>query len=472
MKKFKIVAFLAALLLLIQTGMPMQVFAADGNLSIAVSARTVNVGDTVTVTLSATGPNNEKATADMEFTYNTSTFSFESCGAPGYTGGAGGTVKASGGMVTVKLKAIAEGNCKLTVNGSNGKIKASGEGLSKMVAAGVVIQAGAGTASTGSSDNSLSALSLSAGELSPAFVYSTTSYTAEVPYEITSVDVNATPSHSNAKVESITGNTDLQVGENTISVTVTAENGSKAVYKIVVTRAAEPTGTIDPGADPGTDPSGQDTTDSQIEEYQDQITYWKNQYMKQYEKNESQKSFSRKVIAVLIFAVVVLAIVCINLLLFKRRQNAGNGEDIFPMEKKPARERHRSRYSESDEALEPKQSAKKETDVFEPEQGVKKEPEAFEPEQSVKKEAEAFEPEQGAKEEAEAARREERDSAMQQAADTPKSSAGDETEDWLDEEDFRETHEAREVKPEKKQKKKPNLPNKNSDLEFIDLDNL
>lgn len=446
MKKFKIVAFLAALLLLIQTGMPMQVFAAEGKLSIAVSARTVNVGDTVTVTLSATGPNNEKATADMEFTYNTSTFSFESCGAPGYTGGAGGTVKASGGMVTVKLKAIAEGDCGLKVTGSNGKIKASGEELSKMVAAGVVIQAGAGTASAGSSDNSLSALSLSAGELSPAFVYSTTSYTAEVPYETTSVDVNATPSHSNAKVESITGNTDLQVGENTISVTVTAENGSKAVYKIVATRAAEPTGTIDPGADPGTDPSGQDTTDSQIEEYQAQITYWKNQYMKQYEKNESQKSFSRKVIAVLIFAVVVLAIVCINLLLFKRRQNAGNGEDIFPMEQKPARERHRRRHPDPDEA--------------------------FEPERSVKKGAEAFKPEQGAKEEAEAVRQKERDSAMQQAADTPKNSAGDETEDWLDEEDFRETHEAREAKPEMKQKKKPNLPNKNSDLEFIDLDNL
>lgn len=446
MKKFKIVAFLAALLLLIQTGMPMQVFAADGNLSIAVSARTVNVGDTVTVTLSATGPNNEKATADMEFTYNTGTFSFESCGAPGYTGGAGGTVKASGGMVTVKLKAIAEGDCGLKVTGSNGKIKASGEGLSKMVAAGVVIQAGAGTASAGSGDNSLSALSLSAGELSPTFAYSTTSYTAEVPYETTSVDVNATPSHSNAKVESITGNTDLQVGENTISVTVTAENGSKAVYKIVVTRAAEPTGTSEPGADPGTDPSGQDTTDSQIEEYQGQITYWKNQYMKQYEKNESQRSFSRKVIAVLIFAVVVLAIVCINLLLFKRRQNAGSGEDIFPVEKKPARESHRRRYPDPDEA--------------------------FKPEKSVKKEAEVFEPEQGAKEEAEAVRQKERDSAMQQAADTPKNSAGDETEDWLDEEDFRETHEAREVKPEMKQKKKPNLTNKNSDLEFIDLDNL
>ncbi len=446
MKKFKIVAFLAALLLLIQTGMPMQVFAAEGKLSIAVSARTVNVGDTVTVTLSATGPNNEKATADMEFTYNTSTFSFESCGAPGYTGGAGGTVKASGGMVTVKLKAIAEGDCGLKVTGSNGKIKASGEELSKMVAAGVVIQAGAGAASAGSGDNSLSALSLSAGELSPAFVYSTTSYTAEVPYETTSVDVNATPSHSNAKVESITGNTDLQVGENTISVTVTAENGSKAVYKIVATRAAEPTGTIDPGADPGTDPSGQDTTDSQIEEYQAQITYWKNQYMKQYEKNESQKSFSRKVIAVLIFAVVVLAIVCINLLLFKRRQNAGSGEDIFPVEQKPARESHRRRYPDPDEA--------------------------FEPERSVKKGAEAFKPEQGAKEEAEAVRQKERDSAMQQAADTPKNSAGDETEDWLDEEDFRETHEAREAKPEMKQKKKPNLPNKNSDLEFIDLDNL
>ena len=49
----------------------------------------------------------------------------------------------------------------------------------------------------------------------------------------------ANPADSKASVTSVTGNDSLEVGENTVSVVVTAEDGSTSKYNIVVTRRAE-----------------------------------------------------------------------------------------------------------------------------------------------------------------------------------------------------------------------------------------
>lgn len=103
--------------------------------------------------------------------------------------------------------------------------------------------------STASGDNSLSSLSLSSGSLSPAFQYNITDYTASVGQEITSVEVSATTSNENAVVESISGNTDLQPGQNTISIIVKAQNGVTATYKIVVTREGTGEGAPEQGAE-------------------------------------------------------------------------------------------------------------------------------------------------------------------------------------------------------------------------------
>ena len=87
-----------------------------------------------------------------------------------------------------------------------------------------------------SGDNSLSSLSISPGTLSPAFQYNIVDYTATVGTDVTSVEVNAKTSNETASIESVTGNTDLQDGENLVSVVVKAQNGTTATYKIVVTR--------------------------------------------------------------------------------------------------------------------------------------------------------------------------------------------------------------------------------------------
>jgi hypothetical protein len=86
-----------------------------------------------------------------------------------------------------------------------------------------------------SGDATLSALSVDEGDLSPAFDAATTEYTLEVENAIESVTVHATPNHESATAVTA-GGTNLVVGENTVTVTVTAENLTTQVYTITVTR--------------------------------------------------------------------------------------------------------------------------------------------------------------------------------------------------------------------------------------------
>lgn len=90
-----------------------------------------------------------------------------------------------------------------------------------------------------SSNASLGSLVISAGTFSPEFSAATKDYTATVDYSCSSLAVTANPADSKASVTSVTGNDSLEVGENTVSVVVTAEDGSTSTYNIVVTRRAE-----------------------------------------------------------------------------------------------------------------------------------------------------------------------------------------------------------------------------------------
>lgn len=91
-----------------------------------------------------------------------------------------------------------------------------------------------------SSNNDLNNLTVEKGTLSPAFNKNTKNYTVLVPYEVSTLTVNATTADSKAKV-TVTNNTNL-VSEETkrVTVTITAENGSANVYYIDVTRGKDP----------------------------------------------------------------------------------------------------------------------------------------------------------------------------------------------------------------------------------------
>ncbi|GEM_PF-1302576 len=124
-----------------------------------------------------------------------------------------------------------------------------------------------------SSHAELNGLSISDGTLTPGFSSQKTSYTVDVAYEVSSVTVTAAvyDSHSTLKVNgtSVTSGSassalSLDEGNNTITVEVTAQNGTAKEYTIVVNRAAAPStnsdlnalsiseGTLTPSFSPGT----------------------------------------------------------------------------------------------------------------------------------------------------------------------------------------------------------------------------
>ena len=91
-----------------------------------------------------------------------------------------------------------------------------------------------------SSNNALSALTVSAGTLTPAFDPAVTDYTLSLPLRTNQITFTATPSDSKATVQG-DGEVALRGGENKVAVVVTAEDGSAKTYNITVKVAREPT---------------------------------------------------------------------------------------------------------------------------------------------------------------------------------------------------------------------------------------
>lgn len=91
-----------------------------------------------------------------------------------------------------------------------------------------------------SSNNALASLTVSAGELAPAFDPTITDYTLSLPLRTNKITFTATPSDSKATVQG-DGEVALRGGENKVAVVVTAEDGSAKTYSITVKVAREPT---------------------------------------------------------------------------------------------------------------------------------------------------------------------------------------------------------------------------------------
>lgn len=219
---------------------------AAANISVSVDKSNVKVGDTVTVTLSITsgygaqgilqkssgvlgGSSDELFTIgagvgdEQKFSYKatsvgTCTFSIqEPLGDT--TDVYGGTPSIGVGSATVTVTSASSNNDS---NSNKDNKDNSGSNKEKK-----------------SSNASLGSLVISAGTLSPEFSAATKDYTATVDYSCSSLAVTANPADSKASVTSVTGNDSLEVGENTVSIVVTAEDGSTSTYNIVVTRRTE-----------------------------------------------------------------------------------------------------------------------------------------------------------------------------------------------------------------------------------------
>ena len=88
-------------------------------------------------------------------------------------------------------------------------------------------------------NNDLKSLEVEGYTLDPEFDPDETEYSITVPSDVDSVVVNAEPDDETAEV-TVDGNEDLQPGENTVTVTVKADDGSEKTYTITVTKEQQP----------------------------------------------------------------------------------------------------------------------------------------------------------------------------------------------------------------------------------------
>lgn len=259
-RRLRFLSSLFAIVLMLGCIMIPDTNAQASSLSVGVSASSVKIGDTVTVSI--TVPAGVSATVNV--TYPSGTFSFSS---------ASDTASANGGTVSMTIGSYGSSNTKTT---GTMKFKAKAAGSATFSASAPIagnqdgdrVSVGGASASvrvkneanennsnksdssngsdtsdnnsddnkTKSADNSLASLTLSSGSLSPAFKYNVTNYTAEVANDVTSVVVSAKTSNANATVESVKGGENLSVGANKIQIVVKAENGVTATYTITVMR--------------------------------------------------------------------------------------------------------------------------------------------------------------------------------------------------------------------------------------------
>ena len=87
-------------------------------------------------------------------------------------------------------------------------------------------------------NKNLSSLEVVGYELSPYFNKNNLTYTVIIPEDVTSIEINAEPEVEGAIVRT-SGNTRLTRQENTVTVRVTAEDGTSRAYSITVLKAPE-----------------------------------------------------------------------------------------------------------------------------------------------------------------------------------------------------------------------------------------
>lgn len=91
-----------------------------------------------------------------------------------------------------------------------------------------------------SSNNNLASIKLSTGTLSSSFNRSRTIYNVSVPFDVSSIKVDAVAEDARAKVV-ISGGSYLRAGAvSNVTIKVTAENGAAKTYTVKVTRGKDP----------------------------------------------------------------------------------------------------------------------------------------------------------------------------------------------------------------------------------------
>lgn len=196
-----------------------------------VSATSTVVGNTITVTFKFSS-NNPLGAVVYSMSYDSNYLTLTSgtqSNALSYTG------SQKSDSVKFTFKAKAKGNTTITFK-INEALDFDGNALSAGNSSKTItIKSQADVEASYSKNNNLTSLTLSSGELSPAFNKDTLEYSATVENEVGQIEVSGKKEDSKSYVDGFK-TYDLEEGNNRIEVKVTAQNGSAKTYVINVTR--------------------------------------------------------------------------------------------------------------------------------------------------------------------------------------------------------------------------------------------
>ena len=217
---------------------------AAGTATVSVTSAKVEKGQDATITVNISAPS-DIAVVDFTLSFDTSKLQYISGAASGDgsplrvldTGCSGKTASYSFSFKTLD---VAEGGTAITLSGVH--IMPLDQSLGDDFAISASPGAITITAPYQASNNAnLASLSIGEAKIAPDFSPDVTAYSASVGGTVSKVTVSAQPADGKARV-AVSGNTGLKEGNNTVSVTVTAEDGvTSKTYTITVTRAKPPT---------------------------------------------------------------------------------------------------------------------------------------------------------------------------------------------------------------------------------------
>lgn len=227
--KFKIISLF--ILILFTFSMYTNIYAAS--YSASLSATTITQGGTTKITIKA---NNVSGRVNVTSS-NTSVAKVMLKDPPG--------VWIDNNTVTLTVTAVAPGSCKIIVTpddlaDSNSAANVTATAGTKTLSLTVKAKTTTPTPTAKSSNNYLSVLRVDAEGLMPNFNKNINNYSLTVGDSVTKLGLTL-KTEDPKSTYTVTGNSNFTSGDNIVKVIVTAENKTTRTYKIIVTKAADPT---------------------------------------------------------------------------------------------------------------------------------------------------------------------------------------------------------------------------------------
>ncbi len=203
---------------------------AAGTVSVTADKTAAAVGETITVSVQTSVPEDPATVPEIAVTYNPDVLTFTGCNVE-YGGGGGGLITFYGQSATITFTAAQTGEAGVGVEAiidDDGNNPATGS---------CAISVGGGAQGEASSDATLYALEMNPGQMVPEFSPEVTEYKILIDHDVTDITVSGAVSDENAQITAASGFKNLKEGTNDAIITVTAADGTTLSYHFTIERS-------------------------------------------------------------------------------------------------------------------------------------------------------------------------------------------------------------------------------------------